>query len=273
MKFRPLALWISLLLLAGTALAQTANEQKPDEPKPAPRQNRLLVKLYEVKYRDPVVLSNALMALRGGGGSEIVPNPTLKTISVKDYPENVAAIEEALKRLDVPEPPPVSLEFQLHLLSASMNPSEKTPIPKNLDPVVTQLQSTLKFSNYRYIGATLNRVSDGGKLDFSGVTGSFFPTPAGVTNTPENPSFYNCLLSSIRLTPDASGKDIVQISNFKFSVSVPIKVGSASNLQYREIGINTPLSLREGETAVVGTANISTSDEAVIVVVSIRKLK
>jgi hypothetical protein len=212
------------------------------------------------------------MALGSGAkGSMITPNQNLRTLTVRDYPENIAAIEEALKRLDVPDKSPASLEFQLHLIAASMTPSEKSTMPKNLEPVVEQLKSTLKFSNYRYVSSALNRVSDRGKIESSGVTGSLFPTPAGVTNTPDNPSFYNYSLSRVTLTQDVAGKESVQIDQFKFGVGVPIRL--RDGVQYRDIGIITPLSLREGEMAVVGTANIGGSDEAIIVVISVKKAK
>jgi len=279
MKPRLIALLFSLLLAcampASFAFAQSSAEQKKDEKEPAQDDKKFAVKLFEIKYRNPDSLANALYALGSGAkGSMMQANSNLGTLTVRDFPENIAAIEEALKRLDLPDKSPVSLEFQLHLIAASMTPSEKATLPKNLEPVVEQIKSTLKFTNYRYVSSALNRVSDRGKIDSSGVTGSLFPTPAGVTNTPENPSFYRYGLSRVSLTQDAAGKESVQIETFNFSVSVPVKIGAdPRSTQYRDIGIITPLSLREGEMAVVGTANIGGSDEAIIVVISVKKAK
>ena len=258
---------------ASNAFAQTNAEQKKDEKEPAQDDKKFSVKLFEIKHRNPDSLANALHALGSGAkGSTMQPNANLGTLTVRDFPENIAAIEEALKRLDIPDKSPVSLEFQLHLIGASMTSSEKAPLPKILEPVVEQLKSTLKFANYRYVSSALNRVSDRGKIDSSGVTGSLFPTPSGVVNTPETPSFYTYSLSRVSLTQDATGKESIQIESFRFSVSVPIKFGT-NQTQYRDIGITTPLSLREGEMAVVGTANIGGSDEAIIVVISVKKAK
>ena len=145
-------------------------------------------------------------------------------------------------------------------------------LPKTIEPVLEQLKSTLKFTNYRYISSALNRVNDRGKIESSGVTSALFPTPAGVTNNPDNPSFYNYTLSRVILTQDATGKDSILIDQFKFGVSVPIRIGT-NNTQYRDIGIVTPLTLREGEMTVVGTANIGASDEAIIVIISVKKAK
>jgi Bacterial type II/III secretion system short domain len=277
MKPRLIAILFSLLLACAMpalyAFAQSTGEQKKDEKAPEQDAKKYAVKLFEIKYRSPNSLRESIQALGSGYSNAVIyANENLKTLTVRDFPENIATIEEALKRLDVPDKSPVSLEFQLHLIAASMTPSEKATLPKILEPVVEQLKSTLKFTNYRYVSSALNRVSDRGKVESSGVTGSLFPTPLGVTNSAENPSFYQCNLSRVALTQDAAGKESIQIEMFKFGVSVPIKIG-VNQTQYRDIGIVTPLSLREGEMAVVGTANIGGSDEAIIVVISIKKTK
>lgn len=276
MKPRLIAILFSLLMAGAMpalyAFAQSTGEQKKDEKAPAQEVKKFEVKLFEIKYRSPNSLRDSVQALGSGiGNATIYANENLKTLTVRDFPENIAAIEEALKRLDVPDKSPVSLEFQLHLIAASMTPSEKPTLPKNLEAVVDQLKSTLKFTNYRYVSSALNRVSDRGKIESSGVTGSLFPAPTGVLNSPETPTFYQYNLSRVSLTQDAAGKESIQIELFKFGVSVPIKFGPQTS--YRDVGIVTPLSLREGEMAVVGTANISGSDEAIIVVISVKKAK
>lgn len=283
MKFRLnqiyLALFLILLFAPLTALAQTNDEQKKEESESTNATGKFSVKLFDIKHQPPTELKLSIEALGSGTkGSQISANNHIRTITVRDYPENIQAIEQAIKRLDVPEQSqvssPVSLEFQLHLLSASMTASDRPAVPKNLEPIVAQLQSTLKFSNYRYISSALNRVSNGGSVESSGVTGSLFPTPAGVANTPENPSFYQYSLSKVRLTNERTAAEMIQIGPFKFGVDVPVRMGQKNdNIQYRNIGLVTPLTLREGEMAVVGTANISGSDEAIIIIVSVKKVK
>src|SRR5262245_37557260 len=108
------------LSIPGFAFAQTAAGQNSVE-KVVQEPPKFKVKLFEVKHRNPESLRNALRALGSGvGGSEIEANTTLRTLTVRDYPENISAIEEGLKRLDVPEQSPTPLEFQIHLISASM---------------------------------------------------------------------------------------------------------------------------------------------------------
>jgi len=260
------------LSIPGFALAQTAAVQNTVE-KAVQEPPKFKVKFFEIKHRNPDSLRLALSALGSGSrGSEMSANNQLRTLTVRDFPENITAIEEALKRLDVPEQSPASLEFQIHLISASMTgPEPKVQVSKNLEPVITQLKSSLRFTNFRYLSTALSRANDGGKVDSSGISGSLFPTPSGITNNPDNPSFYLYSIGMIKLRQDSMGKETVQIDNFRFGVTVPVRSGV--NVQYRDIGINTPLTLREGELAVVGTANISGSDEAIIVVVSVNKVK
>jgi type II secretory pathway component GspD/PulD (secretin) len=276
MKLRSIEFFIPILLAftmaTATTFAQSDKEQKKDDQESQVSAEKFSVKLFEIRHQSPNSLREALQALGSGAkGAIMMANSQLRTLTVRDYPENIAAIEEALKRLDVPEKSPISLQFQLHLLSASMTESEKSPLAKTLEPVIAQLRATLKFTNYRYISSVLSRVSDGGEIQSSGVTGSLLPTLSGVMNNPDNPSFYQYRLRNVKLTQDASAKETIQIDNFEFRVSVPVKV--APSLQYKDVGINTPLTLREGEMAVVGTANISGSEEAIIVVVSVKKVE
>lgn len=278
MKLRTALLPLLLILMTAIALAQPSadskNEAKENRKEETPSQSagKGVAKVFDVKYRSPESLTNVLNVFVSNSG-RITFNRELKTIMVKDWAENVGAIEEALKRFDVPEQSPVSLEFQLHLIAASMGQTEKGAVPENLTPVLQQLRSALKFSSYRYINSSLNRVSNGGKIESSGITGSLFPAPQGVSNSPDRPSFYQYSLGQVKLTQDSTGKESVQIDNFRFGVSVPVKVSAADSVQYRDIGIITPLSLREGEMAVVGTANVSGADEAIVVVVSVKKVK
>ena len=230
------------------------------------------VKIFEVKHRPPNVLAEALAGLLSGTGpSRINPNQQLNTITVRDYPENLAAIEEALKRLDVPEtrPPAIaapSIEFQLHLIAASQTSMEKATMPPGLDAVVTQLKATLKYTNYRYLTTLSSRVRDGGTIEASGA----IDTPFQLPNLSTRSSSYNYAVLNVGIVDDASGRAF-QTRQFRFTLSVPVQLGN--DVQYRDIGLKTDLSVREGENAVVGTANVGGSDTAIIIVVNAKKVK
>ena len=76
------------------------------EPTPSPQNNpnRNLTerdfksKIFEVKYRDAGRLAGVLQGL-GSTAASVSANSEFKTITVRDYPENLVIMEEALKRL------------------------------------------------------------------------------------------------------------------------------------------------------------------------------
>ena len=267
MKIKAL-LFTLTLLISFSALAQTTTEQKKEEPR------KFQVKMLEVKYRNPQTLASALHTLRSGvGGSEITPNVELKTLTVRDYPENIAIIEEALKKLDQPEAAPTSLQIQMYLIQATSEATDKASFPKDMEPVLTQLQATLKYKGYRFLNTYISRVNDGGSVESSGMGDPKLALSA------QTPAFLTYKMSSVRLATDLSGKEAIRIGKFYFSARVPIIVGSGggsgsgNNIQYQDIGLNTELSTREGEMAVVGTTDLGSADGAFIVVINVKKLR
>ena len=91
-------------------------------------------------------------------------------------------------------------------------------------------------------------------------------------NTPGgNPIFYNYELTRVRLSAAGTGASLVGIGSFRFSMRVPLNLGGqAQQIQYENIGFNTPVTLKEGEKVVVGTTTMG--DKGLVVVVSARFL-
>ncbi len=267
-------LWLiipALLALSVTAAAQANNEQKkPEQAAPVVPAAGLKTKMLEVKNRDASELRGVLRGmLSGAPGTSLNSSDEFKSLTVRDYPENIAMIEEALKRLDVPKPaapPKRSYEVQIYLVATSRNATEKTALPAGLEPVMTQLQETLRYKGYRYITTFVNRVEDGGSVSGKGITDPMFPLPAD-----SGKCFYQYQAYLSRIA-DEAGKEILRLRDFAFKVKTPVVLGKG-DISYQDSGVNTDLSLREDEKVVVGTANLGVSDEAMIVVVSVRKLK
>jgi hypothetical protein len=168
-----------------------------------------------------------------------------------------------------------NLDTQLYLIVGSNQETESTRLPSNLDPVIKQLRSTLPFKNYRVAATLINRVKNEGRLNLRWVGGPL-ALGTGSTNTP---SFSEFKVSSVRLVRDSSGQQVVRMENFSFGARVPIQTSSAvaSNtpaapiFNYESTGLNTEISMREGEPVVVGTLNIGPSGDAIILVVSAKR--
>ncbi|HVF56776.1 MAG TPA: hypothetical protein VM934_11535 [Pyrinomonadaceae bacterium] len=226
-------------------------------------------RVFEIKYRDPNTLVGVLYALGSGfKGATITHSQTFKTITVRDFPENIATIEEAIKRLDTPEPSRPDIEFRVHILIASNGGTGTSQFPAELTDVLKQLQSTLSYKNYSLMTSQVLRTKEGPTgVSNKGVAELKLSTETAASN---NPIFYEYRLSMISLEDGAAGASKVQIGNFNFAMRIPLNV-SAASLQYESIGFTTPVSVRQGEKVVVGTTTMQ--DKGIIIVLAANMMK
>lgn len=223
-------------------------------------------KVLEVKYRDAESLSRVLRQLGSGfKGASMSANDEFKTITVRDFPENLATIEEALKRLDTPRTPRSNIELHMHILRASNSTAAATPgkdVPAELKDVLTQLRETLTYKNYEVATSVVQRLTETQRgLRGKGVAElSWSATPAGPVNLP-----YDYFINSVSLSSASSGTPIIQIGEFSFTTGLIPQSPIDSRTQ-----IHTALNLRNGEKVVVGTATLG--DRALIVVLTAKLL-
>src|SRR5262245_12462091 len=172
-----------LAVAAAAAGQQPASARTSDQPRagtPAPSapvsESRYVettgfkTKIFEVKYGDAARFLNLLSALTSGfKGAEVRYQPEFGTITARDFPENLAAMEEALKRLDKPQPPRPSLELHIHILIASDTAAAGSQeYPQELADAIKQLQGTLRYKAYSLVASGIQRAREGG----SGINGS-----------------------------------------------------------------------------------------------------
>lgn len=169
-----------------------------------------------------------------------------------------------------------NLDTQLYLLVATNQDVDDAKLPAALDPVVRQLRSSLPFKNYRLAATLLNRVKNDGRLNLKWIGGPLGPSGAA---TSTNPSFNEFKVNNLKLVKDAGNQQVVRMEGFGFGVRIPIITSStvatngpvAPNINYESTGLNTDISMREGEAVVVGTLNIGPSGDAIILVMSARR--
>jgi len=169
-----------------------------------------------------------------------------------------------------------NLDTQLYLLVATNQDVDETKLPAALDPVVKQLRASLPFKNYRLAATLLNRVKNDGRLNLKWIGGPLVPSGAVSATTP---SFNEFKVNNLKLVKDATGQQVVRMEGFGFGVRIPIITAStvASNgpmapiINYESTGLNTDISMREGEPVVVGTLNIGPSGDAIILVMSAKR--
>jgi hypothetical protein len=169
-----------------------------------------------------------------------------------------------------------NLDTQLYLLVATNQDVDDAKLPANLDPIVKQMRAALPFKNYRLAATLLNRVKNNGRLNLKWIGGPLVPSGAVSATTP---SFNEFKILGVKLVRDAAGQQLVRMEGFGFGVRIPIITAStvAANgpmapiINYESTGLNTDISMREGEPVIVGTLNIGPSGDAIILVMSAKR--
>ncbi len=253
------------VILIAFGLSRPLEAQPTPSPKPdTPREDTFVTekgfssRVFEVKYRDPIDLVQVLRALGSGyKGASMIGSREFKTITVRDFPENIATIEAALKRLDVAEAARPNVDLRLWVLVAGNGETAAGKLPEDLKEVVATLKSTLTYRSYVLAGTFVQRVRDGAR----GIHGE------GVTDLWEAGDGKNAKsmqleyqINSLNLEPAASGPASLRLDGFALQLS---GLGRAQ--------VKTDVTLRDGEKVVVGTSTVQ--DHGLVVVVSAKVLR
>ncbi len=169
-----------------------------------------------------------------------------------------------------------NLDTQLYLLVATNQDVDDAKMPLSLASVIRQLRASLPFKNYRLAATLINRVKNDGRLNLRWVGGPMMASAAASNSTP---SFNEFHVNTVKLVQDVDGQQLVRMDGFGFGTRIPIQSGTAlaSNgpaapiINYESTGLNTDISMREGEPVIVGTLNVGPSGDAIILVMAARR--
>jgi hypothetical protein len=174
-----------------------------------------------------------------------------------------------------------NLDTQLYLILATNREAEDGKIPVALQGTVTRLRETLGFKHYSVAASFLNRVRHNGGLEMTWVGG---PMLAPASSPMGNPSFNEFTVGRVRFDTDGSGRQVIQMINFRFGSRVPIITAQPSTtnasvnapggfpvINYQPIGLKTDISMGEGVPVIAGTLNVGPSGDAIIVVISAKR--
>ena len=249
---------VSFLISVSASFAQ--------EPSPSPAQNQsetsaersLKSRVFEIKYRDPNSLKDALYFLGSGAkGSSMSANTEFRTITVRDYPEILATIEEAIKRLDVPATPRPNIELHMHVLIASNSGGAAMDVPAEMKDVLTQLRGTLNYQKYELAASIVQRLTETPRgLQGAGVA----DFPSSTPGAPSSAVPYEYAINNVSLVQNVTGPPSVQINEFAFAI-----------IDKDRARVQTALNLRDGEKVVVGTATLK--DRALVIVLTAKLIK
>lgn len=205
--------------------------------------------MFPVKYLDSAETVKALCIFR----AEIVPQPTLHMISVRALQQDMAAIGDAIKRLDVPQVGPKSAELTIYVLVGSDQDESLRPFPVSLKPVVDQLKGVLSYKQFYLLDTLMATSVDNHNVQMNGDVRGLNPAP----------------------TPGQTPRDTNY--NFRAGVRIGNGEGAAASVRLSGLGfqigsmyINTDVDIPQGKQVVVGRA--TAGDRAFILVVSAKIL-
>lgn len=254
----PVALTLLLSIVSVSFAQQPASTPRPEPDYVTEKGFKSTV--FNVKYRDAASLAQVLRNLGSGfKGATIQSNNEFKTITVRDFPENIATMEEAIKRLDTPATPRPNIELHMHVLIASNTGTSSAEMPAELKDVLAQLRGTLTYKNYELASSVVQRLTQTERMLQGYGTAEI---PSGNAAAPVTAMPYEYYINNLSLVQNATGSPSVQISDFAFT----------SNIDNRDRArIQTALNLRDGEKVVVGTATLR--NRALVIVLTANLLK
>ena len=226
-------------------------------------------RVFQLEHVNPTSLRRALELFR----AEVDSVDELDVLSVSAPGEIMTAIEEVIRRLDVPTEQR-SVEVTAHILRAG-DEVTTAALPAALIEVVEQLNTIFSYTSYELVDTLLLRgAADEGEIRASG-TSSLAAEGVGLVN---QPTFYNFSAEPTVEEPDG-GAPRIRLNQLRFGFRIPVASGQftpqpaggeafrpVTQFQYIDNGINTDLEIRPGQQVVVGKTAIG--ENALIVVIS-----
>ena len=274
-RFQTLAcsalLALGLPAFSQSAPAPQATQTKDPEPDLAVLRT-MKSKLFVIQHRDPLQLQRSLSALGSGANGAALRwsnEGGLNTIGVRDFPENLALIEDAIKRLDVPSASAKSASVELHLqvLVASKSPVRGDSVPEALQPVIQSLKGALAYRSYTLAASFVQRWDTGlmnpikGKGQIEGST-----LGLGSAQDPSQLILEWEAYPGMGTEQRLNSQSTLQIPKFQFVATEDRSRGGNHTLARME----TSLNLKEGEHVVVGTSVIK--DQGLVIVLTAKRV-
>ena len=265
-RLKIIAVLVLVSSFTSLAAAQEANASPQPTPQPDNYVNHTSFKnrVFEVKHRDPDALLPVLRLLTSGHkGAGVSANRVFKTITVRDFPENITSVEEALKRLDTLEAPRPEIEFRMHVLIASNLAGGANQYPADLRDAIGQLQTTLSFKSYYLLTSIIQRAKDRPDYAPNIIQGEGIAQLSLPGDNAPRDFTYHFQANSLTLSTSSTGITTVQLGNFRFRLDGGDAGGRAV--------VSSDVGVRDGEKVVVGTAGLR--DKAVILVLTAKLIK
>lgn len=205
-------------------------------------------RIFTIRNIDPGQLSIALRMFR----ARLQPTPDLHILSVRAPKEIMPAIEDAIKRLDIPTPSK-NAELTIYVIVASEQAEAANNIPSNLQAVVNQLKNVLSYKGYHLVDTLIARGTDRRNAPTS-LMGTL-PTGIG----------YN-FNARMRIESQEGKVPRVRLDEMNFRLQGERNTPGGATPAPFGVSISTDVEVPRGQQVVVGKATYG--DKAYILVMS-----
>ena len=220
----------------------------------APKVERRLI---QIKYVEANRVQRLVTGLAGGHGDLYVEaDDRLHYIAVRGPAEAVAALEEAVKRLDVPTP---DFELTVYLMSTAAQGSDQ--VPEALESTAKQLHGVFAYKGYQLLESFVLRGSDGKNGSASGT----------ISKDGKNSQYsfrYN------RSEISGGAPRVVSLHDLHLDVryftGVSDKNGNAIS---HDTALSTDVDARDGQKIVVGKSDLNYGASPLILVVTAKVME
>jgi hypothetical protein len=205
---------------------------------------KMVDKLIQLKYADAREVLGVVSILTHG---DIRASTNLHTIAVHASADSVAAVEDAVKKLDVP---PVDFEVTVYLISTA--PQGGDQLPDALSSTAKQLHGVFAYKSYQLMDSFVLRGRDGqgGSADgtIKNSTYSFRFNRASVLE---------------------SAPRTINLQNLNLTVRFPTGMrNEKGQLDFKNTGLSTDIDIRDGQKVVVGKSDVNNGESPLILVVT-----
>ena len=249
-----LAVIVAILALTIPARSQ---EKEPAEKASTQEQGPLgkvakeerVLKVIQLKYADPYHVADLLSLF----GASLKSDRQTKVLTVVGSASAVAAVEEAIKKLDVAPPPTKDVDLTAYFVLATRQPMQAADLPPELGDVITQLKRVLNYQSFQLLDTAFLRSRDGQGASVSGV--------ARVGSAPVD---FRLRFERADIIPEGKARTVT-INGLDFVAEQPVTGGTLA-AKTTSTGIHTNIDIAEGQKVVVGKTALDFPDNALILV-------
>jgi hypothetical protein len=205
---------------------------------------KVVLKVIQLKYASPSSIYKVVSAFQPNA---MQYDDSLHVISVRGNAEMVAAIEEAVKKLDVL---PADFELTVYLISSTQQTGDL--LPDALAPTAKQLHGVFAYKGYQLIESFVLRGRDGQGGSADGTIKS---------------STYSFRYS--RATVMEGTPKMVNLQNLNLQIRMPSGGHNEKGQpEFKTTGVSTDIDIRDGQKVVVGKSDVNNGESPLILVVT-----